>query len=125
MKLWPFLALFLFIGGNVNAADTQNSQWPALPKTGFISGRPATKQDVAEGNAVFVAEKDGKGIGTALPIQIPQYAYWDDGKGHQVPVIVVQAEVANGMELFGILMASGGYSACLRRELTLLGQTAP
>ncbi len=109
----------------MTSAFAENPLWPTLPKTGFIAGRPATQQDVANGNAVFSAEKDGKVIGVPLPIEIPEYAYWDDGNGHKVPVIVIQAERANSVEVFGLLNPSGEYQACTGQELTLLGQTHP
>jgi hypothetical protein len=125
MQLRLLIFLFLIFGIDMATALAQSPAWPALPKTGFIAGRPATQKDVAEGNAVFSADKDGKVIGTPLPVKIPQYALWDDGKGHKVPVIVVQAESANGFEIFGFRNASGKFFACTRAELTLLGQTHP
>jgi len=115
--------LLLLVGTELAVASAHGSQWPTLPKTGFIAGRPATQQDVADGNAVFSAEKDGVVIGKPLPVQIPQFALWDDGKGHRIPVIVVQAESANGFEIFGLRDASGKDLACTRAELVLLGQT--
>jgi hypothetical protein len=125
MRLAVLFAFLLLMGGTVTDASTETPQWPALPSKGFIFGRPATQQDVADGNAVFSAEKDGKVIGTPLSIQIPQYAFWDDGKGHKIPVIVVQAELANGFEMAGLRNAKGEDLACTLPELTLLGQTHP
>jgi hypothetical protein len=124
-KLGFLLTLLLIFQGNMASASSQNPLWPTLPKTGFIAGRPATLQDVADGNAVFSAEKDGKVIGVPLPIEIPEYAYWDDGKGHKIPVIVIQAERANGLEVFGLRNPEGQYLACTGPELTLLGRTHP
>jgi hypothetical protein len=106
-------------------AAADEPQWPALPRSGFIAGRPATLQDVADGNAVFSTGKDGKEVGIPLPIQIPQYAYWDDGQGHKVQVIVVQAELANGIEIIGLHKANGDHLVSTRPELTLLGQAHP
>jgi hypothetical protein len=125
MRLCLILLLVLILGTEMATALAQNPEWPPLPKTGFIAGRSATQQDVADGNAVFSAEKNGKVIGIPLPVQIPQFALWDDGKGHKVPVIVIQAEFANGFEIFGLHDANGKYLACTRPELTLLGQTHP
>lgn len=52
-----------------------DSSWPSLPTTGFIKGRPATEQDIDDGNAVFVASgPNGKVLGQPIDIDIPQYA---------------------------------------------------
>ena len=34
------------------AAETASFQWPELPTSGFVSGRPATNDDVEKGNAI-------------------------------------------------------------------------
>jgi hypothetical protein len=73
------------------AAAAQAPVWPALPSQEFIRGRPATKADVAAGNAVFVAAIGEKVIGRALEMPIPQYAYFND-RGRKIQVVVVQAE---------------------------------
>lgn len=99
--------------------------WPALPSKGFIAGRAATPQDVAAGNAIFVAQKDGKPIGTPISITIPQYAYWTNEAGVRVPVIVVQAEEVNGMRLIGFRQVGGKDHVGTERELKLLGTTPP
>jgi hypothetical protein len=36
-------------------ASSPSVVWPALPTTGFLSSRAATRDDVRAGNAVFVA----------------------------------------------------------------------
>jgi len=57
------------------AQRSAEPNWPALPTTGFISGRPATDKDVADGNAVFVLRAYGIAFGKPLDVTIPQYAY--------------------------------------------------
>lgn len=92
-------ALLPLVGVNVAGAA---ADWPELPSSGFISGRATSKEDVNKGNAVFVAsDNDGKVIGKPLQITIPQYAYWTSGAGKRMAVIVVQAEEANGTQMFG------------------------
>jgi hypothetical protein len=85
MRLAVLFALLLRMGGTVTDASAETPEWPALPTKGFIVGRPATQRDVADGNAVFSAEKNGKVIGAPLSIQIPQDALRDDGKGQKFP----------------------------------------
>lgn len=65
--------------------------WPDLPQGGFITGRSAHVGDVDRGDAVFSQQTD-EGAAAAYPITIPQYAFWKDETGSNVPVIVVQAE---------------------------------
>lgn len=77
-------------------------QWPALEGQRFIRGRPASLQDVEAGNAAFVLQTDGRPIGSALDITIPQYAYFTDTEsGSRTPCIVIQAEQASGKEYVG------------------------
>jgi len=106
---------------------TTPAPWPPLPTSGFVSGRPATQQDVRDGNAVFVAEVGGKVIGQPLPIDIPQYALHVDGDTQQrTRVIVVQAERAGGIEMVGFRnIATGGDGVGTRPEFELLGRSKP
>jgi hypothetical protein len=84
-------AALLFVLVLCTEAATQD--WPPLPKQGFLSGRVATPADVFAGNAVFSAAVGGGGVGKSTPIriQIPQYAYYNEG-GTKILVIVLQAE---------------------------------
>jgi hypothetical protein len=115
--LWSLLA-----GGTSQA---QQSPWPPLPDKGFISGRAATSDDVNQGNALFVAKVDDLIIGKPIAITIPQYAYWTDKRGHRVPVVVVQAEEAEGSQLFGFRDAQGKEHVATGPEMTLLGTKPP
>ena len=99
--------------------------WPPLPTSGFISGRAATREDVAKGDAEFAAEASGLGIGVPVAIAIPQYAYWTDEKGQKVPVIVLQAEDTPAYRLFGIRNFAGHDIVCTGPEIELLGTTPP
>jgi hypothetical protein len=98
--------------------------WPPLPATGFLAGRAATKQDVREGNAVFVAEVEGKVVGVPLTIQIPQYAlHVDADSGAETRVILIQAEHAGGIDMVGYrILATGGDGVGTLPEFKLLGQ---
>jgi len=100
--------------------------WPELPKEGFISGRPATHDDIAAGNALFVLEAGGKIIGKPLDIKIPQYAYHIDEKtGKRTPGIIIQAEHAQGKKIVGMRTLNGTEIAGLFREYELLGGERP
>jgi hypothetical protein len=116
------LAMLLAILGFSAAAA---GGWPELPKTGFISGRPASEKDVADGNAIFVAKANDRYIGMPLNIVIPQYAYHVEQGGQKTPVIVVQAEEANGIKIVGLRDFEGKESAATLGELQLLGTKPP
>jgi hypothetical protein len=120
MRLW--LAALLALSG-ISAALAQD--WPPLPATGFISGRAATDQDVANGDAIFVLKAYGVYFGKPLDIAIPQYAYLTKRGEKPVPVIVVQAEVGKGMKIFGVRGLDGDKSAVRDYQLQLLGVKPP
>ena len=80
MRRYLAFPCVLFIGIVASASDTPIS-WPALPSTGFVSGRAATKQDVERGDAAFALESNGKAEGRPLDVKIPQYALLRDEKG--------------------------------------------
>jgi hypothetical protein len=105
-------------------SNTAEVHWPQLPVTGFISGRAATFQDIQDGNAVFVTKVDGAATGRPLAVTIPQYAYYTNG-GKKVPVVIVQAEEDNGMQLFGFRDAAGAEYVASGPELELLGASHP
>ena len=97
--------------------------WPPLPATGFITGRSATNDDIAKGDAVFSLNAS-----EPMKIEIPQYAYHiDEQTGKKSPGIIVQAErTSDGMELLAMQsVADGGELVGLLREFKLLGKTPP
>src|ERR1700728_412281 len=100
---------------SISAAAGQS--WPPLPATGFISGRAATDEDVAAGNALFVLKGYGTYFGKPLDIVIPEYAYLIKKGAKPVPVIVVQAESGGGIKLFGVRTFSGDKSVARDYEL--------
>src|SRR5262249_544923 len=99
--------------------------WPALPTTGFISGRPATDKDVADGKAVFVLRAYGIAFGKPFDVTIPQYAYLTKRGQHAIPVIVVQAEQGKGIRIFGLRGLDGKTATARESELRLLGARPP
>ena len=99
--------------------------WPPLPTTGFVSGRTATDEDVAAGNAIFVLKAYGAYFGKPMDIAIPQYAYLTKAGEKPVPVIVVQAEIGKGIKLFGVRGLDGDKSTARDFELKLLGTKPP
>jgi hypothetical protein len=114
------MALCLAATPAVVAAETQ---WPELPATGFIRGRPATVQDAREGSAVFSMNGGGKG---PLTSEIPQYAVWTDEHGVKRPAILVQAERAqDGAEMVGLRSLAGSEIVATMPEVTLLGTRKP
>jgi hypothetical protein len=119
MRAAVVAALALF---GIAAAVAQS--WPPLPASGFISGRPATDQDVAAGNAVFVLKAYGSFFGKPLDIVVPQYAYLTKA-GKRIPVFVVQAELGKGRKLFGVRAFNGEKWVARDYEIQLLGLSPP
>src|SRR5262249_46239678 len=80
----------------VAPAYAQADVWPPLPKQEFVAGRAATRADIVAGRAAFVAESGGVAVGKPLKITVPQYAYHKEEGGKRTPVIIIQAEEAQG-----------------------------
>jgi hypothetical protein len=119
-------ALLLALGvAMASSAQTAPVNWPPLPTKGFVSGRPATDEDVTAGNAVFVLKAYGTYFGKPMDITIPQYAYLTKAGEKPVPVIVIQAEIGKGIKLFGVRGLDGDKSTARDFELKLLGTKPP
>ena len=101
--------------------------WPALPTRGFIAGRVATQQDMADGDAVFVAEVAGQIVGVPLDIVVPQFAiHIDHEAGVGKRVIVLQAERAGGIDMIGYVeLGTDTYGVGTAAEFELLGTAPP
>jgi hypothetical protein len=108
----------------VFSLSSQAGSWPPLPKTGFIVGQAATNADVDAGNAAFVAAINGVSIGVPIKITIPQYAYYKEN-GKKLPVIVIQAEEAQGQKLVGARQINGQDVVGLIADFELLGSVQP
>lgn len=113
--------LLVFLG----YSDAIAQVWPTLPNTGFISGRSATLDDIADGNAIFVAKLGDVPSGVPLKIVIPQYAYLIAESGKKTPVIVVQAEEANGVTMIGVRDFEGNGHIATEAEFQFLGAKPP
>ncbi|MSP60796.1 MAG: hypothetical protein EXR72_10730 [Myxococcales bacterium] len=92
--------------------------WPALPVSGFISGRAATNADVEAGNAVFALKTEGdRPMGVPVKIAIPQYAiHMDAETGKGTPGFIIQAEKGGEITIVGFLQ--------LPERTTLMGTLA-
>ena len=117
-------AALVIVWALFGAATAVAQTWPPLPTTGFISGRPATDQDVAAGNAIFVLRPYGSDFGKPLAIAVPQYAYLTKG-GKRIPVVVIQAELGKGRELFGVRAFNGEKWVARDYEIQLPGANPP
>ena len=118
------IILAALIGISVFSLNAQEIQWPPLPDSGFIEGRAAEQKDIAAGNAAFVAAVNGVSIGKPLDIGIPQYAYYNDA-GVKIPVIIIQAEEAQGQKILGARQANGGEIVGQLTDFELLGRKTP
>ena len=105
-------------------ANGEPVNWPPLPTKGYIVGRAATQADVKAGRAVFVAGQGHTVIGKPLPLKIPQYA-WLKQDQTKIPVIIVQAEEANGFRLVGARYLNGEDVIGGANDFELLGTKAP
>lgn len=101
--------------------------WPDLPKSCFVSGRPATNADIDTGCAAFLINVQGKPAGTPIKVDIPQYAlHVDEATGKETPVIIIQAEQNGATEVVGYQeLDSDQLGAALLREVRLLGTKKP
>lgn len=125
---WMWMGLLSLLALSQQGAVAGAVRWPDLIRVGHVTGRVATTDDVKAGNAAF-AIQNGDGHPGSKPIRltIPQYAiYMDRDTGHEVPVIVIQAEDRAGVKLAGFrIVGSEGVGACLLSELRLLGTKRP
>jgi len=108
------------------AAGAAEIEWPSLDEVAHIRGRAATETDVVKGNAAFALRSDGK-AGKPIGIEIPQYAFHVDPKtGKKMPVIVIQAEEGQGMQIVGyVAVGTGERVVDLLSSLQLLGSEPP
>ena len=103
------------------------TDWPDLPVEGYITGRPATTEDVEAGNAVFSMKVDDQYVGKPVDIPIPQYAFLlDDETGNKEPVIVVQAENNGEITAIGyIRIRDGEIGIASIEEFRFIGRDKP
>jgi len=101
--------------------------WPDLPQSCFVSGRPATSEDVDSGCAAFLINVKGKAAGTPIELKIPQYAmHVDEASGKETPVIIIQAEENGEIKAVGYReLGTDQLGAALLREIRLLGTQKP
>jgi len=125
LRIPSFLRLSSFLAAITGLGAGTTGSWPALPHSGFISGRAATVADIDAGNAVFVAAVNNVVIGKPIAIPIPQYVYLTGAQGGMIPAILVQAEEARGKQLCGVRDFSGQEHVVTLPELRLLGKTPP
>jgi hypothetical protein len=115
-------ALLAMFGSSANSAD---ASWPALPKSGFITGRVATEADLKRRDAVFLSLIEGKPNGAPAPIRVPQYAFLIDENRKRHPVVVVQAETNERGTFLGMRDAVGQEYVATKAEVVLLGSSHP
>ena len=107
-------------------ASEQAHAWPSLPTSGFISGRLATTEDVAAGNAAFAMQTDGDAAPRPSRIVVPQYAFYRQADGRRVPGIVIQAEELKGVNILGFRpFGSDKLRASPDSSFELLGTSPP
>ncbi|MBB3656654.1 hypothetical protein FHX15_001882 [Rhizobium sp. BK650] len=94
------------------------AKWPALPNSGFLTGRGAAPEDVDNGTAIFATGQDGEGYGKPLDIRIPQYGYFRQENKY---VIILQAEKYDGQSIIGAETFDGKKVVGLLDEFDLLG----
>ncbi|VAW81099.1 hypothetical protein MNBD_GAMMA12-3433 [hydrothermal vent metagenome] len=107
---------------HAGTAEKIKQRWPALPMTGFIKGRVATKKDVDKRIAVF-AYLNGKTKSMPIDIEVPQYGLIKNHKTKKIlRVIILQAELIQGQEWIGYVDITTRLRAVIRRkQIKLLG----
>ena len=89
------------------------SRWQSVP---CVSGRAATEADVAGGQAVFFVQGHSEPAAT----QLPACGWQTLSDGSEIPVIVIQAEIAPYGVIFGVRPLSGGNGVCASAGIRLL-----
>lgn len=121
MKVIQAISIFIFSLFGVSQAGAADSvKWPLLSGVKHIKDRPATQKDVDAGNAVFAAVVKGQSVGKPIKMTIPQYAFHIDGKTKK-PVIIIQAEDAQGIKMVGAIDLAGESLAATLKEFELIG----
>ena len=89
----------------------------------FVTGRPATQDDVQSSKAVF----SGKPSGTPFNIEVPQYAWHVDQNDKTKTLhFIIQGEENAGLKVIGAInVEDGSLLAALDWEFELLGQCPP
>ncbi len=87
----------------------------------FLSGRLADELDVKEGRAVFCLQLSGGVEAFPYKMSLPACALlYDEEAESRIPVIVIQAEVADDCVTVGYRHLTGGNGVCLLDELEIL-----
>ncbi len=94
------------------------AKWPALPNSGFLTGRGAAPEDVDNGTAIFATGQDDQSYGKPIDIEIPQYGYFRQEDKY---VIILQAEKYDGKSIIGAETFDGEKVVGLIDEFELLG----
>ena len=88
-----------------------------------MSGRLASEKDVKEGRAVFYLSRKGGTEAEPLKLKLPVCAiHTDQETKKETPVILVQAERADGKEIIGYRPLDGGNGVGLKSEFTILAK---
>ena len=126
MSAWKSIVLFLvFLPLTIHGEE--KVEWPELSDVKFVSGRPATEDDINAGAAVFLLQSEGVSIGTPIEIEIPQYAIHTDGdSGENSNVIVIQAEESNDQKVIGaLIVGSSEFMVGFFNEFKFIGNNKP
>lgn len=91
-------------------------EWRRAPVT---SGRPATEADVFAGRAVFFIPSGSQSHKMALPIC---GLHHDLTKGKATPVVIIQAEDAEGQTILGVRLVVGGNMVCTAAEVEIVSE---
>jgi hypothetical protein len=90
--------------------------WPPFPPNGFVSGRPATEEDIAADRAAFVLRAPtGELVGTPRVLALPRLGF-SEVSGERQLVVAIQAEESQGKLVLGLRNADGSYSICSGAE---------
>ena len=96
-----------------------------LSSVSCTKGRLATEEDVQAGTAVFYLKGGGDSGPQPYPMDLPAFALYSDGTCPPIPVVIIQAETADGQVLIGVRPLSGGNKLCLLSDCTLVSLPHP
>lgn len=103
----------------------QEAEWPDLNAFKYVSGRVAKEADLANKSAIFILKDGGDYIGVPIDMELPQYAIYTDGEvNKKIRVVIIQAESAQGVNMYGgIDIRDGSGVVSLDTDFKLLGKS--
>lgn len=106
----------------------EDDLWGPIDRTAWrdvpaVCDRLATETDVRQGRAVFYLSRDGEVDAEPIGMSLPALAiHTDQESDTETPVILIQAEQADGRQLIGYRPLDDGNGIGLRFEFSIVDE---